>query len=292
MRLIVLTGTSGAGKTTALHFFEDAGYYAADNLPPHLLEALVRTCASMNRQRVAAVVDSRSGPCLADLPAALDALAASGTQVQLLFVDASDEILVRRFKECRRPHPTFQAGRGTILEAVRAEREMLAEALERCDKLIDTSHLTPAGLRAELSATVREPLGRGLIVTIESFGFKHGTPIDADLVFDVRFLVNPHYDPRLKDLTGSSQEVAEFIHADALTTQYLQRLGDFLLFTLPEYEREGKAYLTIAIGCTGGRHRSVTIAEDIARRLEQAGYYVAVLHRDVDRERPSDEASP
>ncbi|HEX8992071.1 MAG TPA: RNase adapter RapZ, partial [Anaerolineales bacterium] len=221
---------------------------------------------------------------LSDLPGVLDDLGRKRFRPELLFLDASDEVLVRRFKESRRPHPTFGTGRGTILDAIRAEREMLADALARSDRLIDTSGLTPAELRSELEATTRESLGKGLLVTVESFGFKHGIPIDADLVFDVRFLVNPHYVLDLQPLLGTSPEVADYIHRHALTKPYLDKLIDFLLFTLPEYQREGKAYLTIAIGCTGGRHRSVTVAEDIAARLREEGYRTVVYHRDVERE--------
>ncbi len=284
MRLIVLTGTSGAGKATALHYFEDSGFYAVDNLPPRLLVQLAEDCKQQGRQDVLAVVDSRAGNRLSDLPAVLDELTKDGVKAEMLFLDANDDVLVRRFKETRRPHPTFEAGSGTILDAVRSEREMLADILTRSDKIVDTSNLTPAELRSELTNLVSDSAGPGMVITVQSFGFKHGLPIDADLVFDVRFLVNPHYVLDLKPLTGLSPGVASYIHQDPLTEPFLGRLFDFVAFSLPQYGREGKAYLTIAIGCTGGRHRSVTIAEDLAAYLRVQGYRVAVYHRDLNRD--------
>jgi len=255
-----------------------------DNLPPALLPALAESCAAQKRGRVVAVVDSRCGPAVADLPGVLDEMEAAGLRTELLFLDASDEVLVRRFKESRRPHPAFEAGHGILLDAVRAERELLAETRARADKLVDTSNLAPSELRAELSDVMGEPPSQGMVITVESFGFNHGLPIDADLVFDVRFLINPHYVGDLKPLTGQSAEVARYIHSDPTTEPFLKRLVDLVAFSLPQYRREGKAYLTIAIGCTGGRHRSVTVAEELAAHLRQEGYRVAVYHRDIRRE--------
>lgn len=287
MRFIVLSGTSGAGKATAVNYFEDVGYYAADNLPPRLLPDLAFSCAKDGQNRILAVVDSRIGPGISELPAALDRLAEQGTRAELLFIDASDEVLVRRFKETRRPHPIFKEGRGTILDAVRSERDMLADVLARADKVIDTSNLAPADFRKELSDFTGETPGPGLSITVQSFGFKYGLPIDADLVFDVRFLTNPHYVPKLKPLLGTSKEVANYIHQDPLTEPYIEKLFEFIGFSLPQYRREGKAYLTIAIGCTGGRHRSVTIGEDLADFLRREGYRVVVYHRDTERDTAS-----
>ena len=284
MRFIILTGTSGAGKDTALNYFEDVGYFTVDNLPPRLLPDLAFSSAKDGHERTVAVVDSRAGAAVRQLPAALDELVRQGTPVELIFLDSSDEVLIRRFKETRRPHPIFRDGRGTVLDAIHSERQLLADVLARSDKIIDTSSLSPADLRKELADLTGERAGPGLAITVVSFGFKHGLPIDADLVFDVRFLTNPHYIPELKPLIGTSKEVANYIHQDPLTEPYLEKLFDFMAFSLPQYRREGKAYLTIAIGCTGGRHRSVTISEDLADFLRRDGYRVAVYHRDAVRE--------
>lgn len=289
MRFIIITGTSGAGKTTAFHHFEDAGYFAVDNVLPRLLPALAESCSEEGRERVVAVVDSRAGDALAELPGVMETLKAGGILAELLFLDASDEILIRRFKETRRPHPTFESDGQTILEAIRAERHMLEEILDHADKRLDTSNMNPHELRDELADVTSEKLGSGTLVTVESFGFKHGLPTDADLVFDVRFLANPHYVPELKALTGSVPKVARYIHADPLTAPFLERVYGLLDFSLPEYVREGKAYLTVAIGCTGGRHRSVCIAEDVAAHLRGKCYRVAVHHRDTEREPPAGE---
>src|ERR1043166_4304291 len=280
MRFLVITGTSGSGKTTAFHHFEDAGYYAVDKVPPRLLPALAETCIREGRERVVAVVDSRAGAALSELPQVLEEMRTAGLPAEILFLDASDEILIRRFKETRRPHPTFDSSGETIQGAITAERAMLEEILDRADKRLDTSNMNPHELKDELADVTGDELGSGTLVTVESFGFKHGLPTDADLVFDVRFLANPHYEPKLKALTGNMPVVHDFIHGDPLTQPYLDKLYELLDFTLPQYVREGKAYLTIAIGCTGGRHRSVCIAEDVAEHVREQGYRVVVHHRD------------
>jgi UPF0042 nucleotide-binding protein len=292
MRFIVLTGTSGAGKITAAHYFGDIGYYSVDNLPPRLLPELAESCRARKCDRALAVVDARAGASLRELPAVLEQLKANGTPAEVLYLDASDEVLVRRFKETRRPHPLFEQGRGSILDAIQAERTLLDEIRARADKVIDTSNLNPSELTAVLASVTGERSGPRLLITVESFGFKHGLPIDADLVFDVRFLVNPHYVPELKPLTGRDPAVARYVHQDPLTEPFLKKMLDFISFSLPQYEREGKAYLTIAIGCTGGRHRSVTIAQDVANYLGGEGYRVSVFHRDADRDSPTRDVEP
>ncbi len=286
MRFIVLTGTSGAGKITASNYFGDIGYYAVDNIPPRLLAELAASCRDRGCDRVLAVVDSRVGKDeLKGMPDALRALTVQGTPAEILFLDASDDVLVRRFKETRRPHPIFQDGRGSILDAITTERQMLDEMRARADKIFDTSNLSATELAKSLADAIGESVRSRLIVTVQSFGFKHGLPIDADLVFDVRFLVNPHYVPDLKPLTGQDEKVHYFIHQDPLTEPFLKRMFDLISFSLPQYEREGKAYLTIAIGCTGGQHRSVAIAEDTAQFIRGEGYRVTVFHRDAERNR-------
>lgn len=285
MRFLIVTGMSGAGKATALHYFTDIGFYAVDNIPPRLLPALADSSCEGGQNRLMVVVDARAGRALTELPATLVQLAARNTRAEVIFLDASDEVLVRRFKETRRPHPLFAAGK-SVLEAIQAERDMLDDIRACADRIIDTSSLAPAELCRALARTTGESSGPKLNITVESFGFKHGIPIDADLVFDVRFLANPHYVPRLKSLTGVSPEVAHYVHNDPLTDPFLDKMFDLIGFTLPQYQREGKAYLTIAIGCTGGRHRSVTIAEDLAGYLRREGYRADVLHRDAHRDPP------
>ena len=285
MRLIIVTGTSGAGKMTAANYFGDIGFYTVDNPPPDLLPQLAMTCKLQGRERVLAVVDARAGESLRNAGAMLDQLREQGTPAEIVYIDASDEVLVRRFKETRRPHPIFQEGRGSILDAIQTERLMLDEMRARAERVIDTSNLTPLELAHKLAAVIGETAGPRLMVSVESFGFKHGLPIDADLVFDVRFLVNPHYVPDLKPLTGQDEVVAKFIHEDPVTAPFLEKLLDLIRFSLPQYEREGKAYLTIAIGCTGGQHRSVAIAEDVAKAIRELDYRVTVFHRDAERNR-------
>lgn len=289
MRFLIVTGMSGAGKATALHYFTDIGYYAVDNVPPRLLPALADSCCDGGQDRLMVVVDARVGRALAELPDTLKRLAARNTQAEVIFLDASDDVLVRRFKETRRPHPLFAGGK-SVLEAIQAERALLEDIRACADRVIDTTNFGPTDLARALAQTTGESLGPKLHITVESFGFKHGIPIDADLVFDVRFLANPHYVPDLKPLTGLSPEVAKYVHDDPLTEPFLEKMFDLIGFTLPQYQQEGKAYLTVAIGCTGGRHRSVTIAEDLAVYLRSQGYRVEILHRDARRESHSEQA--
>lgn len=274
--MVLLTGMSGAGKALAARYFEDLGWRVVDNLPPRLLPQV----ASGDGPPLCLVCDVRGGETEALLPA-IQALAPQPT---LLFLDASDEELVKRFKETRRPHPLFLSA-GGILPAIAAERALLAPLRERADIRIDTTGLAPADLRTELmyrfaAADERHP---PLTVTVASFGFKHGTPLDADLLFDVRFLNNPFYCERLRDRDGRDPEVDAFVQADERTGCFLEKLYDLVGWTLPHYIAEGKAYLTIGIGCTGGKHRSVVIAERLGRFLAERGYRVLIQHRDATR---------
>ena len=273
---MILTGLSGAGKQSAAICFEDLGWRVVDNLPPYLLGALFDAeCGP-----VCVASDIRSGRIDALLPA----LAALKERPRLLFLDASDEALVRRFKETRRPHPLFRAT-GGILPAIAAEREALAEIKARADLVLDTSGLTPGELRAQLALrfAADQAADSALTVTVASFGFKHGTPLDADLLFDVRFLNNPYYVEALRGSDGRSPEVEAFLSADERLSPFLDKLYDLIGFTLPQYVAEGKAYLTIGIGCTGGRHRSVAVAEKLGAFLCERGYRTLVQHRDVER---------
>ncbi|HLV79308.1 MAG TPA: RNase adapter RapZ, partial [Chthonomonadaceae bacterium] len=233
MRIVVITGPAGAGKTLALHSFEDAGYYPVDNLPPRLLPALGAFCHEEGRKGAAVVVDTRSGAAFDELPAILAEQSKAGLRIETLFLDASDDALVHRFKETRRPHPllsepTDGIGEGGIVEAIHAERALLLNMRNLADMVVDTSALTPMQLREAIHAAYADESRPGLLVTVTSFGFKHGLPIDADLVFDARFLINPHYVPALKGLDGRDARVAAYVHADALTAPFQQRMTDLV----------------------------------------------------------------
>ncbi|MEZ8217783.1 UPF0042 nucleotide-binding protein [Candidatus Fervidibacteria bacterium JGI MDM2 SSWTFF-3-K9] len=282
--LLVITGMSGAGKTLALHALEDAGYFCVDNLPPRLLPTLVDLC-SQSRQpiaKVALVADVRGGEFFRDLTDAIGKLRSESYEVRIFFLEASDEVLVQRYKETRRRHPLSNNGRD-LLQAIQLEREQLAEIRELADEVIDTSGLTPQQLRDEILRRLQLGDGTTMQVKVVSFGFKYGVPVDADLVFDVRFLPNPNYDPALRPLTGQDERVKEFVLMQTETKEFLSRLKALLEFTLPLYRREGKSYLTIAVGCTGGRHRSVTLAEAIAEIVKANGFVCTVVHRDIGR---------
>jgi UPF0042 nucleotide-binding protein len=283
MRFVVITGPSGAGKTLALHSFEDAGYYTADNLPPSLLPNLAEFCRKNGRDRCAVVVDARSGAAFEELGDVLARMQETGLCAELLYLDASDEALVHRFKETRRPHPLVnEAATGSIVDAIQRERALLESARPLAERILDTSTMSAWELRDHLHATYSQDTRPGLLVTVTSFGFKHGLPVDADLVFDVRFLANPHYVRDLRPLNGKAASVAAYVHADPLTAPFQARMNDLIDFALPQYKREGKAYLNIAIGCTGGQHRSVVLAEDLAALLQDE-YRVTIRHRDIEK---------
>lgn len=285
--LVVITGMSGAGKTLAVHVFEDLNFYCIDNLPPELIPNAADMFRNGNSQTrgLAFVVDSRAGDFFDGLIDTFDRLKKQPSQgfsrPKILFLDASDEVLVKRFKETRRRHPLVTETRG-ILDSIHFEREILTPLKERADKIIDTSKLEPLILRKSIERYFSgETSAESLIITIVSFGFKHGIPLDADLVFDVRFLANPHYVPQLRPYDGTSEAVRDYVLADPLTEPLMEKLFDLVEFSIPQYAKEGKAYLTIAIGCTGGRHRSVALAGELARFLTDQNYKVIVEHRDV-----------
>ncbi|MCX7642982.1 MAG: RNase adapter RapZ [Armatimonadetes bacterium] len=282
--LLVITGMSGAGKTLALHALEDAGYFCVDNLPPKLLPTLVDLCAHSSQPivKVALVADVRGGEFFRDLTESINRLRSEGYNVRIFFLEASDDVLVQRYKETRRRHPLSNNGRD-LLQAIQAEREQLSEIRALANEVIDTSGLTPQQLRDEILRRLQLGDGTVMQVKIVSFGFKYGVPVDADLVFDVRFLHNPNYEPELRHLTGQDKRVKEFVLKHFEAQEFLKRLRSLLEFTLPLYRREGKSYLTIAVGCTGGRHRSVTLAEAIAEIVKGQGYNCTVLHRDINR---------
>lgn len=284
-RWVLITGMSGSGKTLVSHIFEDLGYFCVDNLPPRLLPMLVDLSNEhpQQMQYVALVIDTRCGEMLSELIENVRLVAERGVPIQILFLDCSDEQLVQRFRETRRKHPLFHQ-HPTILESIRAERTLLEEVRASADRVIDTSRLAPHELRAQIEAeygVVEQKAG--IAVNVLSFGFKYGVPPEADLVFDVRFLANPHYVPHLRALDGRNPLIRNYVFSDPLAQEFLSKLEELVDFTLPQYIREGKAYLTIAIGCTGGQHRSVVMAEQVGRFLMEKGYRVNIQHRDVNR---------
>jgi UPF0042 nucleotide-binding protein len=283
--LVVITGFSGAGKSTAMNVFEDAGYFCVDNLPPEMIRSLVELFVHKGSkvERAAVVSDVRGGVYFEALRAVVDDLDALGLSHHLLFLEATEQTLVTRYKETRRRHPL--APEGSVAAGVAAERALLEPLRGRADLVIDTTAMSAATLRERIAEEFlpRQTVGR-LSVTFMSFGFKHGPPREEDLAFDVRFLANPHYEPDLRGLTGLDEAVVDYIAADGRLDELYERLDALLDFLLPQYVAEGKAHLVIAIGCTGGRHRSVAIAEHLAERYrDDDDLDVAVAHRDLEK---------
>jgi UPF0042 nucleotide-binding protein len=281
-RLTVVTGLSGSGKTQALRFLEDGGYYCVDNLPAALLPAFVDLLLASERRhrRTAICVDARLGEELRDLPRYLDSAAERGVRPDVLFLDCSDEVLQSRYSETRRRHPA--APTEGVEAGIRRERALLEPIRARADLVIDTSKLSVAELRERLGALFLAARGKQeLVITVMSFGFKHGLPPDADLVLDVRFLPNPHYDPELRPFTGKEPDVRDFVLDNPTGAEFMERIKGLLKFLMPKYAAEPKSYLTIAVGCTGGRHRSVAVASAIAVLLRELKHNVRLLHRDL-----------
>jgi UPF0042 nucleotide-binding protein len=282
---VIITGLSGAGKSFAIKCFEDVGYFCVDNLPTTLIPTFAQLTARSTRdiRNVALGIDVREGEYLPHLLEALQELRRKNNPVEVLFLEASDETLVRRYAESRRKHPL--AAEGNVLDGIRAERKALAQFREIADRIIDTSSLTVHQLRQQLTELYGTPRSRpGLSASLLSFGYKHGMPYDADLVFDVRFLPNPHFVDDLRPLDGRDKRVREFVFKHDESREYLERLKELLRFLIPFYRREGKAYLTVAVGCTGGRHRSVAFVEALREFFEEQGLVPTTVHRDADRE--------
>ncbi|MDE1155627.1 MAG: RNase adapter RapZ [Acidobacteriaceae bacterium] len=283
--LVILTGMSGSGKASALKAFEDLGYYSVDNLPLELIPRFAELVAkSADITHAALVVDVREGAKLDRFPAILKQVR-KVLQTRVLFLEASEEAIVRRFSETRRPHPL---GRGeTVLSQIRAERKRLDPIRNVADILLDTTKFNVHELRAHINAQFengdKSESDRNLTISVMSFGFKNGVPSDADLVFDVRFLPNPHFVPEFRKLTGKHPKVAKYVRSFPQTQEFLDKATDMLTFLLPHYIKEGKSYLTIGIGCTGGQHRSVMITEELKKRLSAVGYRVKASHRDMPR---------
>ncbi len=282
MRMVVVTGLSGSGRSAALKAFEDMGYYCVDNLPLVLLPDFVRFAReSEQASRSAIGIDVREKNFATLFPGLYRELQGGDSGLELLFLDASDEALVRRFSETRRPHPLAR-GTTALIDGIKSERSALAEVKKLADRIIDTSEYTVHDLRQAIERRYAEgDAGRPLVITLITFGYKYGVPYDLDLMFDLRFLPNPHFVPELKDLTGEDQWVREYVTAGSDSVEFLDRLQHFLEYVLPRYRKEGKSYLTIGFGCTGGRHRSVAVAVTIAERLRKSGYEVNLKHRDM-----------
>jgi UPF0042 nucleotide-binding protein len=280
-RLVVITGLSGSGKGSALKAFEDLGFYCVDNLPIGLIPKFADLCAAPGShiQRSAVVVDIREGETISQLPVAYQRLGRDGLKVALLFLEASDEALIHRFEETRRPHPLGHDL--PVPEGIRLERSLLKPMRRLADTVIDTSRMNVHELRQLIQDRFGGRRRKTMLVSVLSFGFKHGVPHDADLVFDVRFLPNPNFVAGLREKNGRDPEVKEYMESQILTREFMHRISDLLLFLLPHYAREGKSYLTIAIGCTGGRHRSVALAEHIGSLLDEEGYKTKITHRDL-----------
>jgi RNase adapter protein RapZ len=280
--LVIITGLSGSGKASALKAFEDLGYYSVDNLPLDLLPAFVDLVSqSAEIQRAALVVDVREGQRLDKFPELLRKLR-KVLPLRVFFLEASDAVLLRRFSETRRPHPLGRTE--SVVKAIDAERRLLDPIRNVADETVDTSRHNVHELRAFIQSKFSrggEASAKNLMVSSVSFGYKNGVPLEADLVFDVRFLPNPHFVPEFRELTGKHPKVARYVRRFPQTKEFLDKTAELLLFLLPHYVQEGKSYLTVAFGCTGGQHRSVMIAEEICGRLQKAGYRVKCSHRDM-----------
>jgi RNase adapter protein RapZ len=280
-QLVILTGLSGSGKGSVLNTFEDLGFYCVDNLPVALIPTFSELYVEgVEIERAALLVDAREGEQIDKLPAIYRRLAAE-QPATLVFVEASDEVLMRRFSETRRPHPLSQ-GR-SIGEGIGEERRRMAPIRRLADVIIDTSKFNVHELRQFIIDKFQSPGSRPLLVSVVSFGFRYGIPSDADLVFDVRFLPNPHFVPKLRPFSGKDPKVARYIRSFPQTGEFLRRIESLLSYLIPLYIREGKSYLTVALGCTGGRHRSVALAEVIRRYLQKKKYSAKVVHRDIDK---------
>ncbi|MDQ1621375.1 MAG: RNase adapter protein RapZ [Actinomycetota bacterium] len=282
--LVIITGMSGAGRSTAANVLEDLGWFVVDNLPPALLPTLAELGgrAQGNVPRIAAVVDVRSGSFFADLTQAIAQLTTDGSDPRVVFLEARDDALVRRFEGVRRPHPL--QGEGRLIDGIARERELMRDLRADADTIIDTSDLNVHQLSAKVLQAFEETDHPGLHATLISFGYKYGTPADADLVLDCRFLPNPHWVPELRPLTGRDAAVSDYVLGQEGAPQFVDGFAALLDVISAGYLREGKRYATIAIGCTGGKHRSVAITEELSRRLTDSGMDVAIVHRDLGRE--------
>lgn len=289
MRFVIVTGMSGGGKATAINMLEDAGFYCVDNLPVSLIEKFTELISAPNSEitKVVLGVDARAGQSFEGVSGIIDSMKERGIPVEVLFMDASDQVLIKRYKETRRIHPMNAAG-DRLEDGIAKEREVLAEIKKKADYVIDSSNLLTRELKKELDKIfVENKEYNSLMVNVMSFGFKHGIPADADLVFDVRFLPNPYYIDELKHKTGNDKPVQDYVKSFPACGEFVDKLVDMLNFLIPGYVQEGKYQLVVAIGCTGGQHRSVTIANELYDRLKASGgdYGLNLSHRDVKQAR-------
>ncbi|MDR1082335.1 MAG: RNase adapter RapZ [Coriobacteriales bacterium] len=281
--LVIITGMSGAGRTEAMHTFEDLGYFCIDNLPPSLLLNLVLLAGlpTGGKRRLAVVCDLRAKEFFYELNEELRRIVEAGVSYRILFLDSRDDVLLARFKASRRRHPLTEGGM-TISAGIQRERDQLATMREMADSIIDTSEIDPRALRRNIRSLFSKQTDQeSLVVSVFSFGFKHGMPVDADIIIDVRFLPNPYYEPRLRTHTGLDDEVRDFVLTQDETRRFLESWCGLLDVIMPGYVKEGKQMLSIGVGCTGGQHRSVVLAEETGRHLRQTGYGTAITHRDL-----------
>ncbi len=283
MRFVIVTGLSGAGKSQSIKYMEDMGFYCVDNIPPALIENFVKICIQADMEKVALVTDIRGGEMFSQSFDTIRSLKNSEYNFELLFLDASDDVIINRYNLTRRRHPLLSQT-NTVIEAVREERKALLEIQKLADNTIDTSNLSPLQLKEQLKSIFCDEEGfEGIVTYVESFGFKYGLPPDADLVFDVRFLPNPYYIEELKDHTGNEKCVSDFVMSFSEAKEFLKKLEDMIEFLLPRYIKEGKNQLVIAIGCTGGKHRSVTIANELYRIMKNKKHNVFLKHREQEK---------
>jgi UPF0042 nucleotide-binding protein len=281
-QLVILTGLSGSGKSTVLKAFEDMGFYCVDNMPVELIPifAELHEAGEGNFSRAALLVDAREGAQLQKLPGLLTHLRKDHA-ISLVFIEANDDALLRRYSETRRPHPLGKDY--SVRESLRHERELMAPIRRLADAVIDSTQFNVHELRTFITRRFKNPDRHPMLISVVSFGYKYGVPIDADLIFDVRFLPNPHFVPALRKFTGRSAKVRRFIRSFPQTGEFLRRMESLLAYLMPHYIEEGKSYLTIAFGCTGGKHRSVMLAEEIRKALEKRKYATKVIHRDIEK---------
>ncbi|HKL79492.1 MAG TPA: RNase adapter RapZ [Mobilitalea sp.] len=280
MRFVIVTGMSGAGKSSVLKMLEDSGFFCVDNLPIQLVKDFTRLVSEGQQKKIALGLDIRIGGALNELDDILQDLTDSGFLYEIIYVDCAPEVLVKRYKETRRIHPL--SGVGRVEKGIKQEREELDFLRKRADVIIDTSHLLIRELKAQINKIyVDDEIFNNFMITLLSFGFKYGIPVDADLVFDVRFLPNPYYITELKNKTGKDIEVKQFVMGSDVSMEFLEKLEDMLTFLIPNYIVEGKNQLVVSIGCTGGKHRSVTIVNELAEKLKSKKYGIKVEHRDI-----------
>ncbi|QUH30126.1 RNase adapter RapZ [Vallitalea guaymasensis] len=285
MRFVIVTGMSGAGKSISLKMLEDIGFFCVDNLPPVLINKFAQICFSPDSgiDKVALGIDTRGGNLFTELLNEIKKLENEGYELEVLFLDANDQTLVKRFKETRRKHPLVSEGR--IQNGIDKERKILEQAKKRANFIIDTSKLLTRELKSELAKIFLEGKKyENLIITVLSFGFKYGIPSDADLVFDVRFIPNPFYIPELKEKSGNEKEIKDYVLKWDVSNKFIDKLDDMINFLIPNYIQEGKNQLVIAIGCTGGKHRSVTLANELYNRLLKQDYSTNIYHRDIEKD--------